>query len=211
LDELTGYWPSDRSALRKWFFGALWYEVYDFVEFVAENLDHEDFSKYANTFLARELSAVRLVGLQLTRITSETESIAVENALKHTSLLEGVNAHMRSALAMLGDRKSPDYRNSIKESISAVEGICQLLAGEPGATLGAALKRLKAGGVEVHPALEKAWLALYGYTNDKGGIRHAMLDEAKISPAAARYMLVSCSAFVSYLADIAVQAGILIN
>lgn len=132
----------------------------------------------------------------------------MEVALAQADALAGVTAHLQSALAKLGDRRSPDYRNCIKESISAVEAMCQLITAEPGATLGSALKRLKAHGVEVHPALEKAWLALYGYTGDKGGIRHAMLDEPALTVADARYLLVSCSAFVSYLIELASLAGL---
>jgi hypothetical protein len=39
---------------------------------------------------------------------------------------DGVATHRRAAVALLGKRPEPDYRNSIKESISAVE------AGRPG-------------------------------------------------------------------------------
>jgi len=40
------------------------------------------------------------------------------------------------ALELLSDRKQPDYRNSIKESISAVEATCQVFASKSRATLG---------------------------------------------------------------------------
>ena len=45
------------------------------------------------------------------------------------------------------DRKAPDYRNSIKESISAVEGMCQAINNDANATLGQAIKRLGEAGI----------------------------------------------------------------
>ena len=51
----------------------------------------------------------------------------------------------------------------------------------------------------IHPALKKSLSALYGYTSDADGIRHAMLDEPDLTSTDARFMLVACSAFVNYL------------
>jgi hypothetical protein len=70
----------------------------------------------------------------------------------------------------------PDYRNCVKESISAVESAARQIAGE-GAKLADALAALERKGVTLHPALKKGFLRLYGYTSDDDGIRHAILDE----------------------------------
>ncbi|MGR6868629.1 AbiJ-NTD4 domain-containing protein, partial [Acinetobacter baumannii] len=51
----------------------------------------------------------------------------------------------------------------------------------------------------LHPAFKKALTSLYGYTSDSDGIRHALLDESTISYSDAKYMLVSCSAFINYV------------
>jgi len=40
---------------------------------------------------------------------------------------------------------------------------------------------------------------MYGYTSDADGIRHKLLDEATIDFEDAKFMLVSCSAFVNLL------------
>jgi hypothetical protein len=96
---------------------------------------------------------------------------------------------------MLSDRSKPDYRNSIKEAISAVEATCRLVTGMEGATLGDALKKIP----DLHPALQKSFLALYGFTSDVGGIRHSLLDKPNLTYADAKFMLAACSAFVSYL------------
>lgn len=69
---------------------------------------------------------------------------------------------------------------------------------DPKATLGDALKAIEKGGL-LHPALKDGFLKLYGYASDEGGIRHAMLDEPKLTPADARYFLLSCTSFVNFL------------
>lgn len=61
-----------------------------------------------------------------------------------------------------------------------------------------------------HPALLDAYSKLYGFAGDEGGIRHALDDKSiEVSMEDARYMLVSCSAFVNYLTEKARKAGIL--
>ncbi len=116
---------------------------------------------------------------------------------------------MRTALSKLSDRKNPDFRNSIKESISAVESLCQKITGKPKATLGDALKAIeKNGRVNLHSALKRGYEAIYGYTSDADGIRHAMSEQSNCDFADAKYMLVSCSAFINYLIEKSAKAGI---
>jgi len=100
----------------------------------------------------------------------------------------------------MASKKSPDYANSIKESISAVEAISQLITGNQKATLGDALRQLenKLGG-GIHPALRNAFNSLYGYTSDAQGIRHALLGKSDLDVEDAKFMLIACSAFINYL------------
>ena len=104
---------------------------------------------------------------------------------------------------MYAKRPIPDYENSIKESISAVEAMCCIITGMTGkqATLGNAIKKLKDCGVHIHSAMESAFSSLYGYTSDENGIRHGGIDFANTPAEDAKYMLISCSAFVNYLIE----------
>lgn len=189
------------AVLRQHFFECEWYDIYDFIEFSANHAD-ENLSghlvKLANIVLVRELSAYRFVDKKIVEISSEEELKSIEDALENTTALKGAHAHLRASLDLLSDRKSPDYRNSIKEAISAVESLSQTLTGDPKATLGAALKQLEQRSV-MHPALKASLSALYGYTSDSNGIRHAMLDEPTLTFTDAKFMLVACTAFVNYL------------
>ncbi len=120
-----------------------------------------------------------------------------------------VTQHFKTALELLSDRTSPDYRNSIKESIIAVEAISKLITGNSGTTLGRALATIESQGqVQLHTKLKDGFINLYGYTSDAHGIRHALKDDEHPAFEDARYMLVSCSAFVNYLIEKATKAGI---
>jgi hypothetical protein len=113
------------------------------------------------------------------------------------------------ALTHLSNRQSPDYRNSIKESISAVESLCCIIAKDDKATLSGALKAIGKT-TELHPALKEAFQKLYGYTSDADGIRHKMMEEPNLDFEDAKFMRVSCSGFVNYLIVKASKAGIVL-
>ena len=112
--------------------------------------------------------------------------------------LAPVAAHLKRALELYSDRAAPDYRNSIKESISAVEAMAKIVAKDPKATLADALKALEKRG-QLHPALKDGFLKIYGYTNDEDGVRHAMLEDPNITAADARFFLLACTSFTNYL------------
>ena len=110
----------------------------------------------------------------------------------------------------MSDKKSPDYRNSIKESISSVESVCKLITGNSDTTMGKALEEIeKQGKINLHPDMKEAFKKLYNYTSDASGIRHSLMDSKTGSDFAdAKFMLVSCSAIVNYLILKANQVGI---
>ena len=186
------------DELRHMFFRFEWYEVYDFVEFVVLHVgDTEDFERAIDEALVTEMAAYRLVGGKIGEITSKIELDVVDAALKQTSF-SGASQHLKRALELVSDKRKPDPRNSIKESISAVESAAKEITKLPKATLEDAIKMLEKNG-ELHACLKAGFSKLYAYTSDKGGIRHAMLDEPNLTKADALFFLVTCSAFINYL------------
>jgi hypothetical protein len=207
LDQIPWGVSDLEKGLRSWFFDEADYlEVYDFVEFIGEHGHVEHFPEICNVMLERERSAYRFIEKQLTPITSEEELATIERAMSETTgKLAVVHTHLRSSLEMLADRRQPDYRNSIKESVSAVEALVNLINGSKGTTLGQALKKLDP---EPHGALKAGFLSLYGWTSDDSGIRHALIDEPTVGLPEAQFMLSACSAFISYLLARAAGAGL---
>lgn len=191
--------PMILDAIREYFFNYKWHEVYDFIEFVVRMYERSKpgLANYLNQILERELAGYKFIDGMIVDITDAQESELLVEALADTKF-GPVTAHLERALQLLADRKQPDYRNSIKESISAVEAMARIVAEAPKATLGEALKALEKKG-HLHPALKDGFSKLYGYTNDDDGIRHAMLDEPNIDQSDAKYFLLSCTSFINYL------------
>lgn len=200
IDQLSDHWSIVHAELRKYFFACHWYEAYDFLEFIHDNYDkyqfEDKFSSACNSFLERESSAYRFINGAIGAITDPTEIGEIESAI--SSSPSPVRAHLDRALELLTSRDSPDYRNSVKESISAVESLVSLTLGSDKGTLGQMLKQLEDGG-RLHSALKTAFSNLYGYTSDQGGVRHALLDKDGVTHADAQFMLVTCSAFINYV------------
>jgi hypothetical protein len=187
------------GELREVFFRSSWYEVYDLIEFVANRYNAQDFCQQCNSVLNRECAGYRFVGTTIAPIVSASEIKSIEEALLYGDVFKPASTHLATALQLLSDRIAPDYRNSVKESVSSVEAICQIVTGDDKATLGKAVKKLQDSGVTIHPAFVSALEKMYGYTSDAEGIRHALLAEPTLDSADARFMLVACSAFVNYL------------
>lgn len=155
---------------------------------------------YLNAEFQRHNFAYRMVEGHIVEITSEEEIKSIEDAM--TTPIDGVKTHLQTALKHLSaSQGEPDYRNSIKESISAVECYCRMVT--KATSLGAALKNIENKGVTINATLKLAMEKLYGYTNNADtGIRHALLDDANPPTSAeAIYMLVTCSAFINYLTN----------
>jgi hypothetical protein len=154
-----------------------------------------------NEELELEQSGYRYIVASLAPIISENEIYEVARASEQGGQFSAAAAHISRALALLSDRENPDYRNSIKEAISAVEATCRIIIGKPSATLSVALKELEGRGLQLHTALREGLAKLYAYTSDEKGIRHSLVDEDKLTSTEARFMLVTCSAFSNFLID----------
>jgi len=152
------------------------------------------FKNYCNNILEREVSAYRFVDDTIAPITSEVELTEIEEALERSKPYYPVHLHLQTALDFLADRKEPDYRNSIKESISAIESIVKILTDSETGKLRILLREL-----DIHPYLQSAFKQLYGYTSDAEGIRHALKDAPNLGFEDAKFLLVICSAFFNYL------------
>jgi hypothetical protein len=199
LDNLNNDWLEVYKQLRSYFFGCDWFEVYDFTEFVAKNYSGYQFKEHfvdaCNNVLEKEVSAYRFVGDTISRITEQQEVEEIEQAVD--TARGPVKTHLCRALELLSNREAPDYRNSVKESISAVESLVGVVLGEKG-TLGQLIKRLH-NEIGLHQALVSAFSSLYGYTSDAGGIRHALLEAETVGFEDAKFFLVVCSAFVNFV------------
>ena len=139
----------------------------------------------------------RFVGDCICRITSKEEINEIETALQ--SPIEGVKAHIQTSIDLFASKQNPDYRNSIKESISAVESLCKIITQDPNATLGQALKKIEdEKKLNLPQSLKQAFSILCGYSSSSHGIRHGLIQEPNLQQDDARFFLIACSAFINY-------------
>lgn len=152
-----------------------------------------------NEFFKRLNYSYKIVNHEVVEITSEEEVVAIETAINSSK--DNIKVHFSNALSLYSRKPIGDYRNSIKESISAVEAYCREKTGEN--TLGKALKKLESSGMVLPKMLKETFEKLYAYTNQPdNGIRHALMDDDdKYVPGQeeALFMLVSCCSFLNYL------------
>lgn len=200
---ITSYFLDDKNP---------WFQKCDLIEFILERIFFKArknsprainycrrFVKSLNYDFERLHYGYRIVNLKVTPITSKVEFETIEKAIEESK--DNIVEHLSNAVSLFANRENPDYRNSIKESISSVEALCRRLTGE--STLGKALNVMEKRGVKIQAQLKDAFEKLYAYTNQTStGIRHSLMDETtdyRPSFNEAYFMLVACSTFINYI------------
>ncbi|MGV9336621.1 AbiJ-NTD4 domain-containing protein [Nocardia sp. NPDC003726] len=186
------------QSLKDWILTEPWNRVYDLLEYLNS---YEDQSELYNAVLEQHLAGYRFLNGRIVPISDSHELTEIESAV---TLGSGpVKHHLQQAIQLLSDRDTPDYPNSIKESISALEAFLMPITGKN--TLGQALTELKAKRVAAgrfeHKALLGAWSQLYGWSSDENGIRHGgeTVPHEAITQSLARYILITCAAFINLM------------
>jgi hypothetical protein len=221
VDELPYRNYDCRKWVKAYFYNLEWFEVYDLVEFlVANNQNIRQYPDFTgerlinayNSIFERELSGYRFVAGILSPISNPAETTEISGAIEATARygLAGAHQHLETALVLLGKKPEPDYRNSIKEAISAIESLAKQVSGADSPGLAGALTVLEQR-IELHGALKSAFVKMYGYTSDENGIRHAILDKTEVGFDEAKFMVVACSAFANYLVAKSSSCGLLNN
>lgn len=163
-----------------------------------EEKEIPSFEQELNKEFERVNYGYRIINNHVVPITDAIEKDEIEKAIDEVT--DNVKEHLNKALQFLSDKKSPDYRNSVKESLSAVEAFCYKFTKK--VTLTDSLKVLDKKGV-LHNQLKDAFESLYYYSSAKNtGSRHGWaIEDDTFVPTyyEARFMLVTCFAFINYI------------
>lgn len=175
-----------------------WDEVYSFIEFSLASLSGylvDDLTDRLNNVFEEEGVQYKIVNGQVEALINEVEADEISTA---QNIGNTASVHLNRSIELFNKRPTPDYSNSIKESISAVEAIVRDITGNDSAVLSDAVRKMN-----LHPALEQGITKIYAWTSDEGGIRHSLKeDTASHGEAEARYLLVLCSSLVNFLNEI---------
>ncbi len=88
----------------------------------------------------------------------------------------------------------PDFENSIKESVNAIESTLMILLNQPNGTLG---KLIKTAGLD--PDIEKLVSQAYGLASNKDFVRHGGIANQNISQLEAEFFLEFAASAIIYI------------
>lgn len=202
-----------------------WNQVYDLIELIYDNLSYKEWShingwielpeetrklRYNFTIDVNNQFKSCCIGwiLRKGRIEFGGSELLNEELIKKAKLLlsnksfENPNSQFNKALELLSRRPNPDIENSIKDAISAVEGILKiLLGGKPKIKFGDGIKKLVNEG-KIKKPLDEIFHALFGFASNAPGVRHGQPDRPVTSLPEAFFFIYTCAACIIYLCEL---------
>jgi hypothetical protein len=126
-DELPVYASDAKSRFKGYWFDSQWDEFLDVMEFAVGLLAAGAPALYEriNGVLEAQGCAYRFIGNELGPLTNPIELAEVEASLE--SAIPAVAEHIRQAISFMPPHPNASARNSIKESISAVEAALRII------------------------------------------------------------------------------------
>lgn len=183
-----------KSAVLSWAMPSL----FDLLTFLMRDRHLESAEALISAAFEEACVAYRIADKTIFPVSSEEEGKTIVRAFSDLGQTEygGARSHLRDAGTAL---TKGNWADAVRESIHAVESVAKVI--QPGSsTLSDALKKLRASG-HMNPNLFRGLDALYNYSSDENGIRHAKVfdDRANVDQADAVFMFGACAAFVSFL------------
>ena len=169
---------------KEWIRDKGYHEVLTFIEFILRNEDcsenlHKDlvdvFEKAPVAYFVDDKDGLPTIMPRVSREAGEATRQAIETLRKNS--MEGAATHLRQAAKRINDARhinDPQFADSVRESISAVESVARRIAPNEN-TLGDALKSLEKKGLLKNNQLKKGFELIYAYTNSEEGVRHSLV------------------------------------
>jgi len=185
------------KSLKQKTFNFKWNKFFDFLEFTMEEFPNRHkirkIEKKINRVLEEEKSAYRIIDGIVTPLIDREQIKEIEKALNPPDRFAPVREHIKNALKHLSDKKEPNYEDSIRESIHAVESLAKIITGKD-KSLSGLIQSLK----DIPFDLREGFKELYNWSSKN--LRHGKSGkELPTGFEEAVYMMVSCSAFVNYV------------
>ncbi|MDO8519175.1 MAG: hypothetical protein Q7T11_03310, partial [Deltaproteobacteria bacterium] len=136
--------PYPQNDLRQYLMKCPGYEVYNIIERLIHSIPDitqlqygldryvENTIEELNRILEEEMSGYRIIDGHFTPICHPEEIDSIKQSLQDAEDIgfDGVKEHFKKSLEFLSQKPEPDFANSIKESISAIESFCKKITGE---------------------------------------------------------------------------------
>ena len=184
-----------------------WYVYYDVLEILHDVYSQEERGKTDHTKacsfqtdinnLMRELrTEYKMRNGRFIRIGGEVDGEEIEKALN--TPINVVRDHLNKAIDSYSRRGEPDYANTEKESVMALESMANVL-NDKKQEFNKSIDEMEKRGMKLHPALKDAIKKLYAHASDEDGVRHGGIEVSNVNEEEARLILVVSSAIVNFL------------
>ena len=158
---------------------------------------------FIDEFFAYEFikgSVIRKGRKHTVETTDQAQYVMSDNRLQNARI------HYSKALGFFRDRKQPDYANTVKEAVCAVESAGKdLFPQAKASTLGDLINWLKNknNNIAIPPALINTFSSIYALRNSGKEVAHGSASGGEITAAIAEYILSLSASTIIYLVDLA--------
>lgn len=207
--------------------GLSWERCYDFCErlhsFLARDVGH--YNNFGFEVETEKSEVQSLIGDELQRLFAEeqlayefSEGMVRRRGRKHTvdvstraqvvlgdPRLASARRHYDKALQFFRDPRQPDFENTVKEAVCAVEAVGKILyPAAKASTLGELARWLGANKERPIPkALAQTITGIYAYRSGGDGVGHGGADGGAATLEVAEYVLAVSASQIIYLVDVA--------
>lgn len=195
------YIPRVINECAGWQLYALLEDIYVLISRKYSLEDAKSFSSSINYIFETEAISWRFADGKIERRLPEPIEQAIESTrvLLRNSRFHGPDEQFEKARDHLNHRPEPDTENCVKDSIGALEGVVNIVAGTAGKTLGQLINGEPFRSA-IHGALRGAIDKLYGYRSDASGVAHAQQGPTEVGLEEAEFVLGSVASAIVYLA-----------
>ena len=192
-----------------------WYKIYNLLEFMYISFQEHSIMGFSvfleselNKILEEEFAPYRMIEGLIIPISDDEEIKTVKETFENLDRFHPAKEHLKKALKLLSNRESPDYVNSIKESISALESLANLILGTSGKSLTAIHQKL-CSELKCPKPIEMQIKLFYDWVSKEEGIRHGKVHEkTTIGQSEAKLIFIQICGLINYLITKLSEKGI---
>lgn len=128
--------------------------------------------------------------------------IELDRVIEITNSIQPINIQLRTAKKYIASTDSNDYRNAVKEAISALETTLKIALKNDKIKLKDALNEISKRN-KMHRAFKDGISNLFGFNSDSGGVRHGLKEEDLIIDYSTAKLLVNIYInFINYIVEL---------
>ena len=131
------------------------------------------------------------------------KNIIKANTVLADHRLHRVKVHYNKACRFFNERINPDYQNSVKEALCALESAAEIMSGKKvSKDFSREISKLSGPDTDkLPPPVVQAMIKIFGYRGTGEGVSHGNTDGLQVSRFEAELILSIVGAFVTYLVD----------